>query len=91
LPAYLLSGSPILAYGPRGVDQIDRAVEDGWGYCVSERRDADLELALRRLSADEDLRQALGAKAQLVAQRDHDIRIIRPAFQQALRELAQPG
>lgn len=84
LPAYMISGTPILVYGPRGVDQVDRAQRDRWGYVVSEHGVAHIKTAIRTLVRDVALREKLGRRAQEVAQRDHDIATVRPAFQQAL-------
>jgi glycosyltransferase involved in cell wall biosynthesis len=81
LPAYMISGTPILAYGPRGVDQIERAIADGWGMTLTRRDPAALADCLRRLVEDIPLREKLGRRAQEVARRDHDLAIVNPAFQ----------
>jgi glycosyltransferase involved in cell wall biosynthesis len=89
LPAYLASATPILAYGPKGVDQIDRARKDGWGHVVSERGVPLLKEAIRRLAGDEALRERLGRRGHAVAHRDHDAAIVRTRFQAALGAAAQ--
>jgi len=45
VPAYLLSGTPTLVYGPAGVAQVDYALGRRWGHVVP-RRDP----AARRLT-----------------------------------------
>lgn len=88
LPAYMISGTPILAYGPEGVDQIDRAARDGWGYVVNERSIEGMADAICELTQNIVLREKIGRKAQYVAQRDHDATKVRSSFQEMLRHVA---
>ncbi len=89
LPAYMISGTSILAYGPQGVDQIDRAKMDGWGYVVCEQGVENVVGAVQVLAQDKDLRQKIGRKAQQIAQRDHDAAKVRDEFHNSLILAAQ--
>ena len=43
VPAYLLSGTPILVYGPNEVAQVKYASSAGWGYVISNRNQAKFD------------------------------------------------
>lgn len=89
LPAYLASGTPILAYGPPGMAQIEDARRQGWGLIV-DRRDPDLlGESLRRLAEDADLRTGLTARAGALAAARHDIGKVRHDFQARLSAAAR--
>jgi len=89
LPAYMISGTPILAYGPRGVDQIDRAARDGWGYVVSEQGIENIISAIQELVQNPALREEIGREAQDVARRDHDVAVVRLSFQEAIQRATE--
>jgi glycosyltransferase involved in cell wall biosynthesis len=91
VPAYLASGTPILAYGPRQVAQIEYAAEAGWARVVGERSAHALEQAIREVLGDADLRTRLAARALEVAAERHDIERVRPRFQAVLAEAAAAG
>ena len=84
LPAYLLSGTPILAYGPTAVEQIRLAAAEGWGHVVPRRERNVLKSAVRELGESLARRESLGRRAQEVARRDHDAERVRPQFQAAI-------
>jgi glycosyltransferase involved in cell wall biosynthesis len=89
LPAYLYSGTPILAYGPREVAQI-RYVEDlGAGLVVGERSIARVAAGLRTLLSDARLCEEIGARARAAALERHDLSMVRTRFQEALAKVAR--
>jgi glycosyltransferase involved in cell wall biosynthesis len=88
IPAYLASGTPVLVYGPKGVAQVDYALNDHWGYVVQEQGISEIEKALDALISDEQLRANLGQYGIVLAKRNHDAAIVRPAFQSVLCEAA---
>jgi glycosyltransferase involved in cell wall biosynthesis len=89
VPAYLASGTPILAYGPQGVAQIDYARSHGWGNVVDERKPERLQQAIRRMIDDQSLRERLSQTARQTAREHHDASRVRFAFQQELTRHAQ--
>jgi hypothetical protein len=89
LPAYLACGTPVLAYGPRGIAQIDDAASHGWGLVVNARGEDGLSAALTRLTEDAPLRRALSQRARALAQSRHDVRRVRAGFQAALTAAAE--
>jgi glycosyltransferase involved in cell wall biosynthesis len=79
-PAYMMSGTPILVYAPGEVATADYAAREGWGYVVASSGQAGLMAALKKLMADEPLREQLGRRALHVALANHDARTVRAAF-----------
>lgn len=84
LPAYLVSGTPILVYGPSGVAQIEDARRHGWGLVVARRDTDELSTALTRLAEDAALRASLVDKARDLARDRHDAARVRAGFQERL-------
>lgn len=88
VPAYLAIGTPILAYGPADVAQIDYAATAGWGLVVSDRDSDKIQAGLRALALDTDLRRRLFAQARRMARDRHDTSTVRAQFQRVLTQAA---
>jgi glycosyltransferase involved in cell wall biosynthesis len=88
VPAYLLSGTPILAYGPREIAQVRYAIEAGWARVVSERGVPGVAQALRELLGDRALRESLSARARETALERHEAAVVRAGFQDVLRRVS---
>ena len=86
VPSYLVSGTPILVYGPSGVAQVDYAREVGWGHVVDRPGRTALASAIKRLAGDLTLRRELSAAARRLAAGRHDSTIVRTGFQTALAD-----
>ncbi len=80
IPAYLFSAAPVLAYGPGDVASIRYAREGGWAYVQSNRDIHALVEAIGLLIRDEGLRRRLGERAFATGVKNHDARVLRPAF-----------
>ncbi|MGQ0512037.1 MAG: hypothetical protein ACT4P9_15660 [Betaproteobacteria bacterium] len=91
VPAYLFSGTPILAYGPEEVAQIRYATERDWALVVGQRGVAPLAAGLRRVLSEAPLRERLSANARRTALECHDASLVRVRFQGRLRAAAQGG
>ena len=89
VPSYLVSGTPILVYGPAGVAQVEYAREAGWGHIVDRQDPALLRAAIKHLANDQDLRAALSERARRIAAERHDDATVRTAFQAALASAAR--
>jgi glycosyltransferase involved in cell wall biosynthesis len=87
VPAYLNSGTPVLAYGSTETAQIRYATDSRWALVVSEPSAETLKAALKRIVSDIDLREKLSAAARLAAA-NHDAGIVRASFQQILCQAA---
>lgn len=88
VPAYLNSGTPVLAYGAPETAQMRYAQEGGWGLMVGERSAEKLKSAIRRILTDMDVRQRVSEAARAAAA-NHDARKVRAAFQEQLRRSAK--
>jgi len=84
IPAYMISGSPILVYGPSEVEAVEYAEKSSWAYVISEENKDKLKNALLKLIADKRLRFELSQKAQNLAIKHHDSRKIREKFKAEL-------
>jgi glycosyltransferase involved in cell wall biosynthesis len=80
----LASGTPILAYGPRKVAQIEYARDQRWAHVVNERSVTGLSDAMEHLIKNDRLRADLSEQAMIVARAHHDIAEVRSRFQSAL-------
>jgi glycosyltransferase involved in cell wall biosynthesis len=88
VPAYLLSGTPTLVYGPAGVAQVDYALSRGCGHVVAQREPAALQDGIRRILGDGGLRARLSQTARSIAAAEHDAAVVRGRFQAVLCEAA---
>jgi glycosyltransferase involved in cell wall biosynthesis len=89
VPSYLVSGTPILVYGPAGMAQVDYARQAGWGLVVDRRDGEALVAAIRRLAEDLALRRSLSETARRIAAARHDSARVRTGFQTTLIEAAR--
>jgi glycosyltransferase involved in cell wall biosynthesis len=91
VPSYLVSGTPILVYGPSGVAQVEYARRCGWGEVVDRQGTGPLVAGLKRLIENKELRRRLSRRAREVAAERHDAATIRTQFQAALIRTAAPA
>jgi hypothetical protein len=87
VPSYLVSGTPCLVYGSPQTAQVQYALDAGWGHVIAQRSLPALKAGLRRIVEDLPLREMLSAAARK-ASANHDAKVVRPAFQNALRQAA---
>lgn len=88
IPSYLVSGTPVFVYGSPKTAQVQYALDSGWAHTLTHRSITQLKLELRRIVDDLPLRQRLSAAARL-ASKNHDANVVRPAFQDVLRQAAE--
>lgn len=88
VPAYLTSGTPILAYGPAEVAQIAYAQRAGWALAVTERGILPVQRGLEQLIADTGLRKNLSTQARRTVAERHDAVTVRAGFQACLNDAA---
>jgi glycosyltransferase involved in cell wall biosynthesis len=84
VPEYLISGTPVLVYGPCGVAQVDDAQRYGWGHTVTTHSRGALAEGIRRVLHDAALRQELCRRSTGLAVRRHDLSLIQARFRRAL-------
>lgn len=91
VPAYLVSGTPILVYGPAHVAQVQYAKAVGWGLVIDRRDDEALAEGLARLASDAAIRRTVAATAMKTARDRHDAATVRRQFQATLAGAADFG
>ncbi len=89
LPVYMMSGTPILVYGPPEVASVEYAMKEKWAYVVPEEDKEKLKEAIIELASNPALGERLGRRAQEIGTRDFDANEIRPQFHRALAEAAR--
>ncbi len=88
LPAYLMSGRPIIVYGPRENAAARYAVEEAWGLVVGSRSAQLLDQTLMTLVTQPDLRALLAANARRCAMLYHEGESHRQQFRAMLARVA---
>jgi len=89
IPEYLMSGTPVLVYGPEGVAQVDYARREGWGHVVSQQGVASLAAGIRELLTDEALRKRVTTRGRALAMERHEATKVRAEFQDTLKAAAE--
>jgi glycosyltransferase involved in cell wall biosynthesis len=85
LVPYMLSGTPIVAYGPAAIAPIDEAVKGGWASVLTTKSSDALATELRGLMGNPGDRLRLGRLAHAAACREHDQSIVAARFREYLR------
>ena len=85
IPAYMLSGSPILLCGPEDIGVVKQAKGEGWAYVISEDSIDAIKMGIIELMDDPSMREIIVAKSIEIATSKHDAIIVRESFR---RELA---
>ncbi len=88
IPAYMISGTPILVYGPRQLAAVEYAIAHRWAHVVTDRGPEQLIPHLERLIDDEAYRRELAERAQRRAEEAHEIGAVRGRFWAALADAA---
>ncbi len=82
--AYMISGTPVLLYGPAEVPHVAYAIRDGWGAVVKENNVETLKEKIKELIYNEKLREQLGNKARTLAVERHDANKVRIEFHEKI-------
>lgn len=89
IPPYLLSGTPILVYGPPGIAQVDYARRHGWGHVVDKPGVESIVAGLKEILDDGILRDRVSRSAKKTAAARHDVVQVRGGFQKMLSEISR--
>ena len=73
---YMMSGRPVLIYGPPWSGTVDYARSSGWGVVIDRRDDRELARGLNEFSFPDTVREIV-AKAATVVKKNHDIELLR--------------
>lgn len=85
LVPYMLSGIPILAYGPASIAPIDYVLTGNWAKVITVNSVERLAAGLLELVRHPAERIRLGALAHEAGRSEHDQSVVAPRFAQALR------
>jgi glycosyltransferase involved in cell wall biosynthesis len=80
---YMASGTPILVYSSAETAVTRHALQNKWGYVVSERSIEKLRTAFYEIYSDEDLRYRLGAAAKKFSGEHYDADEVRTEFKKS--------
>lgn len=84
---YMMSESPILAYGPPYSGTMEYGHREGWAEIVTERNVERLRQALLKLLNDPQYCSLLVARANDVARQNHDLVKCREFFRKAINDI----
>jgi len=88
IPAYMMSGTPILVCGPPEVASVEYAIKEKWAYVVAKKDEKSLKDAIIELASNPGLRERLGRRAQEIGIRDFDANMVRKRFRADLAKAA---
>lgn len=83
---YMMSGRPILVYGPAHSGTVEYAVAGGWALVVTERNPDTLKDSLWKLVHDRALKADLKRKAEDCGRNNHDLTAGREQFRKLLAD-----
>lgn len=80
---YMISGTPILVFASMQTALAKYATKDGWAYVVTNYEISTLLSAIKELRSNQLLRINLARKAQKIAIRNEDAKIVRENFRKS--------
>jgi glycosyltransferase involved in cell wall biosynthesis len=81
---YMISGTPILVYGPEEVATVKYAMKTKWAYVVNTRSDYALVNAILELKSSRQLRNQYGITAKELSAAKEDALFVREEFRKCL-------
>ena len=84
---FMLSGRPILIYGPKGINPVEYAKSGNWAEVVDNQSIKSLKLSIKKLLDDQDFSLKISSQARHIALKDHDLMINSQRFLKSM-ELA---
>ena len=85
---YMISGTPVIVFGPKETALVKYAQKDGWAKVITENKVEVVAKALRELFQNKEERSRTAQNAIQVAERNHDSRKTRRNFREAISSLA---
>lgn len=84
LSEYMISGTPILVYGPGEVSTVKYAKRNNCAYVVTDRDRSALSNAIIELISNAELRERLGTNARMLSAAKEDSLTVREEFRKCL-------
>ena len=88
---YMMSGRPVLVYGPAYSGTVEYAMREGWGLVVDERSAAKLKDALTEILVGNERMQQLRRSADACIRRHHDLARGRERFRELVSSAVHSG
>lgn len=85
---YMMSGRPILIYGPPWSGTVDYARRFGWGVVVDKRNNKDLLQGIK-MAASQPIAKEIVSRGYSVAKRHHNITVLRKRVLERVRATVQ--
>jgi glycosyltransferase involved in cell wall biosynthesis len=89
--AYMLSGRPILVYGPPMIEPVSYCARGGWALVVGDKGEDAIVEAMERLMSEPKLREQLARSAWEAGCSEHDRERHAARFAASLSQLARAG
>ncbi len=86
---YMISGTPVIVFGPRETALVKYAQKEGWAKVIVENEVEVVANALRELFQNKEERRRIAQNAIQVAERNHDSYKISTDFQNIICSLAR--
>ena len=81
---YMISGTPVLVYADCRTALSQYAIQEKWGYVVSENDSEALKNAIRKIMKDEQLRERLGKRARNISINNENAETVVKNFRKVL-------
>jgi glycosyltransferase involved in cell wall biosynthesis len=86
VPECMISGTPVILYGPRDATPVDYARRGGWGHVIDQPDKENLKQRVIELMKHPELRESAGVPARAQARAEHDLDVVRERFWNAIIE-----
>jgi glycosyltransferase involved in cell wall biosynthesis len=83
---YMISGTPVLVYGPEGISTTKFAIKGKWAFVVTERDKIALKTAILELKSNAGLRKSLGERGKFLALNNENASLVREQFREILKK-----
>jgi len=80
IPAYMISGTPILFWGPKEIASTEYAKNGDWAVVVDENNSDKLKKAIVELIVNESLRKTIVNKARMLVEEKHSAHVVKKKF-----------
>ncbi|HAO47486.1 MAG TPA: glycosyltransferase [Ferruginibacter sp.] len=87
-PEYMVSGTPVIVFGPAETALVEDAVQNKWAMTITENNTGKLADAVAALVKDSNLRRQIAATAIGIAEANYNSIKVRNRFREAIASLS---
>jgi glycosyltransferase involved in cell wall biosynthesis len=88
IPECMISGTPVVLFGPPEAAPVDYALRDNWGLVISEPDQESFKRQLVELMRNPTLRRQISEPARKLAKERHNLDTVREAFWNRIKAIA---